>query len=83
MVDARAVAIVGAILWGGVCLGVALAHLAYPSYGVAFLQVVDSIYVGATTEASVTGVVTLALQAVVDGAIVGYAAGWLYNRLSG
>ena len=42
----RALAIACAVIWGGVILLVGLANLLWPGYGLAFLELVASIYPG-------------------------------------
>ncbi len=79
----KALAVVAGILWGGMFLVVGLANLMFPSYGVAFLQLGDSIYPGYTAQAGFVSVIMATLYALVDGAIAGAIFGWLYNLVVG
>jgi hypothetical protein len=72
-----------AILWGGAVLFCGILNLIWPSYGVAFLQVVSSIYPGYHATRSLGGVVVGTLYAILDGAVCGLLFGWLYNRFAG
>jgi hypothetical protein len=81
VIDSRAATVTGGAVVGGCCLIVAVAHFLMPTYGVAFLELLDAIYVGSITEPTVVAVVTLTLQAAADGAIAGFLVAWLYNRL--
>lgn len=77
-----ALAVTGALLWGGAMLVVTTAALVWPNYGRTFLEVVSSIYPGYHPGPSIGSVVTGTLYAVVDGAIGGAVLAWLYNLLS-
>ncbi len=79
----RAVALTGAIIWGGIVLLVGIANAAWPSYGALFLQVLDSIYPGYHATGSAGSVVVGTLYAIVDGAVLGFLIAWVYNRLAG
>ncbi len=71
-----------ALLWGGAVLCCGIANLIWPSYGVAFLQLVSSIYPGYHATRSLGSVVVGTLYALLDGAICGLLFGWLYNRFA-
>jgi hypothetical protein len=75
----KGLALTAAILWGAVVFLVGLGHLAAPSYGVAFLEVIASIYPGYSI-AGFGSVIVGTLYAIVDGAIGGAVTAWLYNR---
>lgn len=77
-----ALAITVAILWGGAVLVCGILNLIWPSYGVAFLQVVSSIYPGYHATRSLGSVVIGMLYAILDGAVCGLLFGWLYNRFA-
>ena len=79
----RAVALTGAILWGGLVMLVGIANAIWPSYGALFLQVLDSIYPGYHATGSAGSVVVATLYAIVDGAVLGFLIAWVYNRLAG
>lgn len=78
----RALTITAALLWGGGMLFVGVLNLASASYGVAFLQMMSSIYPGFHATRTLADVVVGTIYAMVDGAICGFLFGWLYNRLS-
>lgn len=67
------------ILWGGMMLLVGVANLAFPSYGVAFLDITASFYPGYDGPAGFGSVVVVTLYGLVDGAIFGWLLAWLYN----
>lgn len=75
----RALTIVSALLWGGGLLLVAVLNLASPSYGVAFLQMMSSVYPGFHASSTFGDVLVGTIYALVDGAICGLLFGWLYN----
>jgi hypothetical protein len=79
----KALAVVAGIMWGGLFLLVGVANLIFPSYGVAFLQLGDSIYPGYTAQAGFVSVILATLYALVDGVICGAIFGWLYNYVTG
>ena len=75
----KAVSLTVAIFWGGSILLVGLANLIWPGYGVAFLEVVASIYPGYHASPSLGGVIVGTLYGLVDGFIGGLIVAWLYN----
>jgi len=79
--NVKALMVVGATLWGGGVMIVALLHGAIPSYGEAFLSVIGSVYPGAGPDGLTAGL-TAALWATLDGAVCGGFIGWIYNRLA-
>lgn len=81
--DTRALAIAGALLWGGALATVGLARLAWPGYGGAFLEVMASIYPGYDAAGGFGGVLAGTLYGALDGGLAGLILGWLYNRLAG
>ena len=78
----KALAATVAILTGGSCLLVALLNLAFPSYGVAYLQLAKSIYPGYHGPTGVGSVIPVTLYGLVDGAVGGALLGWLYNKIA-
>ncbi len=78
----RALAITGGVLWGGTVLLCGLANVIWPSYAVAFLQLVASIYPGYHATGSLGSVTVGMLYAILDGAVGGLLVGWLYNRFA-
>lgn len=79
-IKAMAVAIGG--LWAGCILLVGLAHLAWPGYGGALLDLAASIYPGFHPANGLGAVIVGALYALVDGAIGGAIFAWLYNKVA-
>ena len=78
----RALVITAAMLWGGGVLFCGILNLIWPAYGVAFLQLVSSIYPGYHATRTLGSVVVGTLYAMLDGAVCGLVFGWLYNRLA-
>jgi hypothetical protein len=78
-----ALTMTAALLWGGAVLFFGIANAIWPSYAVAFLQVVASIYPGYHASGSLHSLVIGTLYAVLDGAVGGLLLGWLYNSLVG
>ena len=77
--NVKALAIAGAIAWGGSCLLLGLANLIWESYGVAFLELAASVYPGYDGPGGLWSVIVVTLYALVDGAVCGAIIGWLYN----
>ncbi len=59
-----------------------LAHLIWPGYGTAFLELAASVYPGYEV-GGFGSVIVGTLYAAVDGAICGAIFAWLYNRFVG
>jgi hypothetical protein len=78
-----ALAATAGLIWGGAVFVVAASNIIWPPYGLAFLDLVASIYPGYHPGSSIGSVVTGSLYGVVDGAIGGLIFGWLYNLLAG
>ena len=70
------------IIWGGAILIVSLANLVWPNYGVAFLDVVSSVYPGYQAGTGFGSVIIGTLYALVDGAIGGALFAWVYNLIA-
>jgi hypothetical protein len=79
----KALILTFAILWAGVLFIVGLANLAWSGYGQAFLTMMASLYPGFSASGSFGDVVVGSLYALVDGAIVGFILGGLYNFMVG
>jgi hypothetical protein len=78
----RALMISAAVLWGGAVLFSGILNLIWPAYGVAFLQVVSSVYPGYHATGTLGSVAIGTVYALLDGAICGLLFGWLYNRFA-
>lgn len=70
-----------AILWAAVVFGAGILNLLWPSYAVAFLDMVKSIYPGYQAVSGFGGVIVGTLYALVDGAAGGAIFAWLYNLM--
>jgi len=71
-----------AIIWAVLVLLVSITNLIFPGYGVAFLQIIDSIYPGYHFgKWGFGGVVVATLYAALDGFILGVVLAWVYNLL--
>ena len=79
-VKAFALSVAG--MWAACVLVVGLAHLFWPGYGGAFLDLVASIYPGFHPDDGLQGVMVGTIYAIVDGGIGGALLAWLYNRIS-
>ena len=79
--DGRALAYASAAVCGISALMVGLANLAVPAYGVPCLELLASIYPGYAGAGTLSSVLILTGYALVDGAILGWLFGALYNRL--
>ena len=78
----KAFAITASIIWGFAIMMVGIANFIWPSYGVAFLSLVSSIYPGYETGTGVSGIVIGTLYGLVDAGIAGLIFAWLYNLLA-
>jgi hypothetical protein len=79
----KALAIVGAVLMGGCLLLMGILNLIFPAYGVAFLELMASVYPGYHGPAGFGSVIVATLYAIVDGAVCGAIFAWLYNLVAG
>jgi len=69
-----------AIVWSLATFLTGIANLIWSSYGVAFLEFLDSIYPGYHSgQGGIGGVIVATLYAAVDGFVVGAVFAWLYN----
>lgn len=80
--DAKALAITAALLWGGAVLLVGASNLIWPGYGEAFLEWLASFYPGYDGPAGFGSVVVATLYALVDAAVCGLLFGWIYNAVA-
>lgn len=79
--DVKALAISGAILWGGAIFLIGIAEMIWPGYGLALLDLAASIYPG-YAPGGFGSVIVGTLYALLDGAVGGAVLAWLYNRVA-
>jgi hypothetical protein len=79
----RAIALAGAVTWGGAILLVGLINLVRPGYGLGFLQMTSSVYPGFHDSHTIGSVAMGTLDGLVDGAVAGALFAWLYNIFTG
>ncbi len=79
----KALTLTAGILWALAVFLVGVLNLIRSDYGVAFLQLIASIYPGYYATSSVGDLVVGTLYALVDGAICGLVFGCLYNLFVG
>jgi hypothetical protein len=78
----KAVALAGAIVWGGAILLVGLINLAWPGYGLNFLQMTSSVYPWFHATHTVGNVAIGTIDGLVDGAVAGLLFAWIYNSFT-
>jgi len=79
----KAVAISGALLWGGAIFLVGLINLSRPTYGLDFLQVTSSVYPWFHASHTLSSVLIGTVDGLVDGAIGAFIFAALYNSFVG
>jgi hypothetical protein len=72
-----------ALIWGGGVGLVALLHLADPTYGTAFLNMLSSVYPGFHGATNINDALAGVVFALIDGAIGGCIFAVLYNIFAG
>jgi len=71
------------LVWALIVFCVGIANLLWPTYGIGFLKVIDSIYPGYHFgQLGFAGVLVATLYAIVDGWVIGVAFAWLYNQFT-
>lgn len=78
----KAMALTCSTIWGLSIAIVGIANLIWPSYAVAFLDVISSVYPGYQAGTGFGSVIVGTLYAAIDGAVGGVLLAGLYNRLS-
>jgi len=78
-INIKALSLTVAIVWGGSILLIGSANLIWTTFGVAFLEVIASIYPGYQAASSFGEVIVGTLYGLVDGFVGGLIIGWLYN----
>jgi hypothetical protein len=79
----KAIAISGALVWGGAILLVGLINLSRPGYGLDFLQMTSSVYPWFHDSHTLSSVLVGTIDGLVDGAIAGLIFAALYNTFAG
>lgn len=79
----KALALTIGAVWAASILLVGIAHLLWPGYGGAFLDLAASIYPGFHPANGFGAVVIGSLYGLVDGAVGGAMVAWVYNRFVG
>lgn len=79
----KSLALTAGILWGLAFFVTSLANIIWPTYAVAFLQMMASLYPGYHADGSVVDLIIGTLYALLDGAVCGLIFAWLYNLLQG
>jgi hypothetical protein len=79
----KAATIAGGLLWGGAILLVGLINLISPGYGLAFLQMMSSVYPWFNPSHTLSSILVGSLEGFLDGAIASLLFAWLYNALMG
>lgn len=79
----KAIAISGALVWGGAIFLVGLINLSRPGYGLDFLQMTSSVYPWFHDSHTLSSVLVGTVDGLVDGAIAGLIFAALYNLFAG
>ncbi len=77
----KGLALAAGLLWGGCMAFTGFLNLAFPSYGMGFLTMMDSIYPGFHAGKGLGSIIIGTLYGFLDGAVGGALLAWLYNRL--
>lgn len=75
----KGLAIAAGIFWGLAILIVGMANVAFPSYGMAFLECMGSVYPGYHPGTGAGNVIIGSVYALVDGGICGAIFAFIYN----
>lgn len=75
----RALAITGGLIWGACLLLVGVAHTLVPTYGVGFLDAMQSLYPGFHSARTMTSTLVGTGYGIVDGAVGGFIFAVIYN----
>jgi hypothetical protein len=78
----KAIMLSSSLLWGLAMLLVGLIHIAVPSYGNSFLQMMSSVYPGADTAPTLGRVLLGTLYGLIDGAAAGGLFGLFYSAFA-
>jgi hypothetical protein len=75
----KAIAISGALVWGGAILLVGLINLSRPGYGLDFLQMTSSVYPWFHDSHTLSSVLIGTIDGLVDGAVAALTFAAIYN----
>jgi hypothetical protein len=78
----KAIAIAGALVWGGAILLVGLINLSLPGYGLNFLQMTSSVYPWFHASHTISSVVIGTIDGLVDGAVAALIFAAIYNGIA-
>ncbi len=78
----KALAIAGAVLWGGSFLFLGIVNLIFADYGSGWLSLAASMYPGYHGPDGFGSVIVVTLYALIDGAIGGAILAWIYNLVA-
>jgi len=79
--SAKALAITGAVLWGGYAMGLTgVMNLLWPPYGEHFLLTMSSVYPGYHATRTIGDLLVGMTYGALDGAVFGLLMAWIYNR---
>ncbi len=78
----KALAVAGAVLWGGSFLLLGIVNLIFADYGSGWLSLAASIYPGYHGPGGFGSVIVVTLYALIDGAIGGAILAWIYNLVA-
>lgn len=77
----KAMATAVGLLWGAVILFVGALNLAFPNYGLNFIQLTSSVYPWFHSTRTVANLANGTIDGLIDGAIAGLILAWLYNAV--
>ena len=78
----KALAIAGAVLWGGSFLFLGIVNLIVADYGSGWLSLAASMYPGYDGPDGFGSVIVVTLWALIDGAVAGAILAWIYNLVA-
>jgi len=81
--DIKAFAFTAGVLWGAAMLLTGIAHLIWPGYGAAFLEMMALLYPGYDATTPIDSVILGTLYGFLAGAIGGLVFAWLFNVFAG
>ena len=77
--NAKAIALAAAILWGGALLLTGIAGMIWAGYGSGLLSMAASLYPGYHASGAFGDLIAGTLYAALDGGVCGLLFAWLYN----